>query len=260
MLAVLSPAKSLDLDPAPEGLLASTPALLGETVKLIATCRRQNTKRLMALMGISEKLAELNRERFQAWTESHTVLNAKQAALLFAGDTYRGLDAGSLVEADLLYAQEHVAILSGLYGILRPLDLTQPYRLEMGTRLKTRRGTNLYGFWKDRITNQLLTQLESHREQTVVNCASKEYFSALQRKKLPGVLDVDFKELRGDGRLQTISFFAKRARGAMARYLVQQRVESRDALKGFDLHGYAFQDDLSTDDTFVFSRPHPNEH
>lgn len=260
MLAVLSPAKSLDLDPAPEGLPSSIPALLTETSKLVVTCRRQSTKSLMALMGISEKLAELNRERFQAWTEAHTPLNAKQAALLFAGDTYRGLDASSLSEDDLSYAQEHVAILSGLYGVLRPLDLAQPYRLEMGSRLKTRRGTNLYGFWKDRITKQLLVQLESHHDKTIVNCASKEYFSAIQRKKLPGVLDIDFREIRGDGRLQTISFFAKRARGAMARYIVQQKVETRDAVKAFDLHGYAYQEDLSTEDTFVFSRPHPNEH
>ena len=259
MLTVLSPAKSLDLDPAPEGLDHTTPPLLGETETLMTTCRRQSVKKLMSLMSISEKLATLNHERFAAWTSEHTPLNSKQAALMFAGDTYRGLDAGSLSADDLSFGQEHLLILSGLYGALRPLDLAQPYRLEMGTRLKTRRGDNLYKFWKDRITKQILAQLEGHKDQTLVNCASNEYFSSLQRKEL-SVLDVDFKEVRGDGRLQTISFFAKRARGSMARWILQNRVDSRERVKGFDLGGYAFQVDLSDADTYVFTRPHPNEH
>ncbi|MCO4772451.1 MAG: peroxide stress protein YaaA, partial [Deltaproteobacteria bacterium] len=233
MLTVLSPAKSLNLDPAPEGLPHSSPALLDQTSKLVVTCRRQSTKKLMALMRISEKLAVLNRERFAAWTEEHTPLNAKQAALMFAGDTYRGLDAGSMSEDDLVWAQDHVALLSGFYGVLRPLDLAKPYRLEMGSRLKTRRGTNLYSFWKDRITKRLQDQLADHPDPTIVNCASNEYFSALQRPKLQ-VLDVDFREVRGDGRLQTISFFAKRARGSMARFLVQNRVDTVEGVKDFD--------------------------
>jgi len=260
MLAVLSPAKSLDLEPAPEELPHTQPALLAETARLAVTARRQSSKKLMALMHISGKLADLNRERFAAWSEEHTPLNSKQAALMFAGDTYRGFDAATLSAADLSYAQDHVAILSGFYGALRPLDLAQPYRLEMGTSLKTRRGSNLYAFWKDRITKHLLAQLAAHEDQTIVNCASNEYFSALQRRKLPRVLDVQFKELRGDGRLQMISFFAKRARGAMARYIVQERVETADGVQGFDRDGYVFQPDLSEGDTLVFSRPHPNEH
>lgn len=259
MLTVLSPAKSLDLDPAPEGLDHTTPALLGETEKLVTTCRRQSVKKLMELMSISEKLATLNHERFAAWTAEHTPLNSKQAALMFAGDTYRGLDAGSLSADELAFGQDHLLILSGLYGALRPLDLAQPYRLEMGSRLKTRWGDNLYKFWKDRITNQVLDHLDGHEDSTLVNCASNEYFSALQRKKL-SVLDVDFKEVRGDGRLQTISFFAKRARGSMARWILQNRVDVREAVKGFNLGGYTFQVDLSDGDTYVFTRPHPNEH
>jgi len=259
MLTVLSPAKSLDLDPAPEALPHTIPALVDEAEKLVAVCRKKSTKKLMALMSISEKLADLNRERFAAWIPEHTPLVGKQAALLFAGDTYRGLDAKSLSDDDLDWSQDHVAILSGLYGVLRPLDIAQPYRLEMGSRLKTRRGDNLYGFWKGRITDRLVEQLADHDDKTVVNCASNEYFSALQRKKLD-VLDVDFREVRGDGRLQTISFFAKRARGGMARWIVQNRVDSRDAVRGFDGDGYAFQEDLSDENTFVFSRPHPNEH
>ena len=260
MLAVLSPAKSLNLDPAPEGLAHTSPALLDEASKLVVTCRRQSTKKLMALMSISESLAVLNRERFQAWSEEHTPLNSKQAALLFAGDTYRGLDAASLSSDDLDYAQEHVAILSGLYGALRPLDLVQPYRLEMGSKLKTRRGANLYAFWKDRIRKHVEQRLADHEDQTIVNCASNEYFSALQPKRLDGVLDIDFREVRGDGRLQTISFFAKQARGAMARFMVTERVDRRDGLRDFNLRGYAYQPDLSSENTFVFSRPHPNEH
>ena len=260
MLAVLSPAKSLDLDPAPEGLPHSQPALVDQAERLVAVCRKKSPAKLAQLMKISEKLAMLNRDRFAAWTPEHTPLNAKQAALMFAGDTYRGFDAGSLSEEDLAWAQDHVVILSGLYGALRPLDLAQPYRLEMGSRLKTRRGTNLYGFWKDRITKHLLAQLESHADKTIVNCASNEYFSALQRKKLPRVIDLQFKEVRGDGRLQMISFFAKRARGMMARYLVTERVDTVDGIRDFDLGGYRYQDDLSDGDSLVFSRPHPNEH
>jgi cytoplasmic iron level regulating protein YaaA (DUF328/UPF0246 family) len=259
MLAVLSPAKSLDLDPAPDGLPHTIPALLDETSKLAASCRKLSSKKLMALMSISEKLADLNRDRFAAWTEQHTPRNAKQAALLFAGDTYRGFDAPSISPDDLAWAQDHVVILSGLYGALRPLDLVQPYRLEMGSRLKTRRGDSLYAFWKDRITKHVLAQLEGHADRTLVNCASNEYFGALQRKKL-SVLDVDFREVRGDGRVQTISFFAKQARGAMARFLVTERVDAREGVKDFSLRGYAFQPDLSTESTYVFSRPHPNEH
>ena len=259
MLAVLSPAKSLDLDPAPEGLDHSIPALLDQTERLVQVCRKKSVNKLVSLMGISSKLAELNRGRFAAWTPEHTPLNAKQAALMFAGDTYRGFDAGTLSEDDLVFAQEHVAILSGFYGVLRPLDLMQPYRLEMGSRLKTRRGDNLYAFWKDRLTRRLLEQLADHDDPSIVNCASNEYFSALQRTSLPRVIDVQFKEVRGDGRLQMISFFAKRARGMMARYLVTERVDRADGVKDFDLGGYAYQDDLSEPDKLVFSRPHPNE-
>lgn len=260
MLAVLSPAKSLDLDPAPEDLDHSQPALVDEAARLVAVCAKKSPKKLAALMSISEKLAELNRDRFAAWTPAHTPLNSKQAILMFAGDTYRGFDAASLSEDDLLAAQDRVVILSGLYGALRPLDLAQPYRLEMGSRLKTRRGDNLYGFWKTRITKHLLAQLAEHEDQTIVNCASNEYFSALQRKALPRVLDLQFKEVRGDGRLQLISFFAKRARGMMARYLVTERVDRPDGVRDFNLGGYAYQDDLSDGDTLVFTRPHPNEH
>ena len=260
MLAVLSPAKSLDLDPAPEGLPHTTPALVDQAEILVDVCRKKSPKKLAALMSISDTLATLNRDRFAAWSPEHTPLNAKQAALLFAGDTYRGFDAPTLSGDDLAWAQDHVVILSGLYGALRPLDLAQPYRLEMGSRLSTRRGANLYAFWKDRISRRLLAQLADHEDQTIVNCASNEYFGALKRKLLPRVLDLQFKEVRGDGSLQMISFFAKRARGMMARYMVTERVDRVDGLKDFMLGGYAYQPDLCTGDTLVFSRPHPNEH
>lgn len=259
MLVVLSPAKSLDLDPAPVGLDHSLPALLDQTERLVDVCRKKSPSKLAALMDISRPLAELNRDRFAAWTAAHTPDNAKQAALMFAGDTYRGFRADTLSEADLAWAQDHVAILSGLYGVLRPLDLMQPYRLEMGSRLKTRRGSNLYAFWKDRLTVLLQERLADHADRAIVNCASNEYFSALQRKALPRVIDVHFKEVRADGRLQMISFFAKQARGMMARYLVTQRIDRADGVKDFDLGGYVYRDDLSEPDGLVFSRPHPNE-
>lgn len=260
MLVLLSPAKSLDLEPAPEHLPHSTPALLDEAAKLAAVCRRKSPRKLGELMSISDKLAVLNHDRFQAWSERHTPLNSKQAALLFDGDTYKGFDASTLSEDDLTWAQEHVAILSGLYGVLRPLDLVQPYRLEMGTRLKTRRGENLYGFWKDRIGDRLGELVQGHEAPVLVNCASNEYFSAVKGKKVPRVIEPEFKEVRGDGRLQTISFFAKRARGALARWVVQNRAETVEQLADFDLLGYEHQADLSEGDTLVFSRLHPNEH
>ncbi len=259
MLVVLSPAKSLNLDPAPDGLDHSLPALLEESERLVAVCRKKSPNKLAALMGISADLATLNRDRFAAWSPEHTPDNAKPAALMFAGDTYRGFDAPTLGADDLRWAQDHVAILSGLYGLLRPLDLTQPYRLEMGSRLKTRRGSNLYGFWKHRITDLLRERLQDHADPAVVNCASNEYFSAIQRKALPRIIDVHFKEERADGTLQMISFFAKQARGMMARYVVTERIEAAEGLQGFNLGGYALRQDLSDRDSLVFSRPHPND-
>ena len=254
MLAVISPAKALDFAPAPAGLPASEPALFDETLRLARVTRRLTRPKVAALMDLSDKLATLNVERFRAFNEVQTKENAKQAILAFAGDTYRGLDAGTLSADDLAWAQDRVRMLSGLYGVLRPFDLIQPYRLEMGTRLATRRGESLYDFWGDRITASLNAALEGHADRTVVNLASVEYFSAVRPKKLAGpVLTAVFREER-DGVEKIISFSAKQARGMMTRYMVEQRLDRPEGLKDFAAAGYRFRPQASTATEWVFSR------
>ncbi len=257
MLVLLSPAKNLDLDPSPIDVGHSQPLMLDETEQLMVTTRRLSRARLAELMHLSAKLADLNHERFQTFSTPFTPDNAKQAALTFAGDTYRGFDAGTLSAEELVYAQERVAILSGLYGVLRPLDLMQPYRLEMGTALSTRRGRTLYRFWGDRITRTLTDLLAAQERPLALNCASNEYFRAVQPEGLGAPLvTCHFKEQRGD-RLKVISFSAKRARGMMARHVVRQRVEDLEGVKAFAEAGYTFREDLSGDTDLVFVRPQP---
>lgn len=254
MFAVVSPAKSLNLDPV-EGLPSTTPALLDDAERLARTCRNLSQKKLRELMSISKDLAKLNAERFAAFEAPFAGGNdAKQAALMFNGDVYRGLSATSLSADDLAWSQEHLGLLSGLYGLLRPLDQVQPYRLEMGTRLKTRRGTNLYQWWGDRVTKRINDVTADHADRTVINLASNEYWSVVQRKKLQSsVLTCEFRELR-DGKAQMISFFAKHARGLMARWIIEHRAESPEQLKGFDSEGYGFDPALSSDSSWVFTR------
>ena len=254
MLAVVSPAKKLDTTDIGRALSFTQPSLLGDTEQLIDTTKSLKPADLQSLMGISEKLATLNHDRFQAFQTPFTEANAKAAALMFNGDTYVGLNASTLSDESLEWAQDRLAILSGLYGILRPLDLIQPYRLEMGTKLKTERGKSLYEFWGNRITTQIQAQLENHKDPTLVNLASNEYFKSVQTKALPGtVITPAFKEVR-DGKPKMISFMAKRARGMMARYIIDHRIESPDGLKQFDVDGYAFTPDLSDETTWTFIR------
>ena len=253
MLAILSPAKSLDETPVSAGIRRSGIAFESDTRQLLKTLKRLRPADLKALMGVSDKLADLNHTRHQA-IELPLPAESIPAALLFAADVYRGLDARSLDAESLEWASEHVAILSGLYGLLRPLDAVAPYRLEMGTKLKTRRGANLYAFWGTRLAKRIDTQLAGHADRVVVDLASKEYASAVPRKAVKADwLTVQFKEIR-DGKPRIISFFAKYARGLMARYLVEHRIEHREAIKGFDREGYAFSPDLSSESTFVFTR------
>ena len=254
MIAVVSPAKKLNIENVDRSLSLSQPNLLADAEELIQTTRQLQATDLQKLMGISEALASLNHDRFQAFSTPFTSENAKPAALMFNGDTYTGLDADSLSSDDLDWAQNHLAILSGLYGILRPLDLIQPYRLEMGTRLKTGRGTNLYQFWGPRITHQITNWLEGHADQSVINLASNEYFKSIQPKSLPGtVITPAFKEVR-DGKPKMISFLAKKARGMMARYIISERIENPQNLKRFNEGGYQFDETLSTADTWTFIR------
>ena len=223
-----------------------------DIASLAKTAKRQTKADLRRLMGISDDLAKLNRERFQAFDPASD--EGLPAALAFAGDVYQGLEARTLDAEALAFAQDRVRILSGLYGVLRPLDLIQPYRLEMGTRLKTRRGSSLYDFWGDRISKLLNADAEGHADPTLVNLASQEYFGAVDAKalKLP-VVTPQFREAR-DGESRIISFFAKKARGTMARFAIDARVERAEDLKRFDRDGSRFDPDASTESDWIFIR------
>lgn len=258
MLAVISPAKSLDFDPAPPAVPDTLPQFTEHTTVLTERARALSPADLKRLMGLSDKLADLNHARFQAFQHEHKRdVNAKQAALAFAGDTYTGLNAPGLSPDDLLWAQDHLRILSGLYGVLRPLDLIQPYRLEMGTRLDNPRGKDLYAFWKGIVGPALDDAVASHRHPVIVNLASTEYFKAAEAKALRHtVITPVFKEVK-DGRAKVISFLAKRARGMMARHIIVNRLEDPEDLKGFTEGGYTFRPEQSDAQTWVFARPQP---
>lgn len=254
MLVLLSPAKRLDFD-SPAGCVeVSTPPMLDQSEVLIDTLRKMTTPKLRKLMGLSESLASLNLERYQNFNTPFTAENAKAAAWAFQGDVYKGLDAATFAEKDQRFAQGNVRILSGLYGLLRPMDLIQPYRLEMGTRLKTQRGTDLYKFWGDRITDAINTDLAASGHQHVLNLASNEYFKSVRKKQLNApVTNVAFKDFK-NGQYKIISFFAKFARGVMARWVVTQQITAPHDLKAFTEEGYAYSEELSSQDTLTFTR------
>ncbi len=254
MLALISPAKKLDFSAMEKPVSVTLPALLPETEKLVKIARKQKVSDLKRLMGISDKLAELNVDRFKKFSTPFTAENAKPAAYAFNGDTYAGLEARSLDDDDMEFAQSNLRILSGLYGLLRPLDLMQAYRLEMGTKLANTRGESLYDFWGDRITNEINSVCMTEGHEFVINLASNEYVSAVNLKKLkvPLITPV-FKEIK-DGQAKIIGMVAKRARGMMARYIIQHRLSNPEDLKKFTEGGYAFQPDLSDERRWEFSR------
>ncbi len=257
MLALLSPAKSLDFSPSPSDLPTTTPELVGFAKTIAKVARTLSTADIKRLMDLSDKLAELNHGRFQGWGKSGNAGLAKQAALAFNGDTYLGLEAKSLSHDDLGWAQDHVRILSGLYGLLRPLDSIEPYRLEMGTRLSNPRGPDLYAFWQGRLAPLLDKAVRGHAAAVVVNLASEEYAKAVEAKSLKArFITPTFREER-DGKSRVIGLMAKRARGSMARFMIQNRLEHPEGLKDFTSGGYAFQAAQSNDITWVFSRPQP---
>jgi hypothetical protein len=251
-LIVLSPAKRLDFTEPDSALPASERRFREDTASLARTARGRTVAELRRLMSISDDLARLNRERFQAFDPETT--EGVQAAFAFAGDVYEGLAARELDAASLAFAQDHVRILSGLYGLLRPLDRIQPYRLEMGTRLKTRRGSTLYDFWGDRIARQLNADAEGQDQSVLVNLASQEYFGAVDARalKLP-VVTPHFRESK-DGESRIISFFAKKARGGMTRFAIDERITRAEDLKAFDRDGYRFDKAASTDTEWIFIR------
>ncbi|MDP5085726.1 MAG: peroxide stress protein YaaA [Yoonia sp.] len=255
MLVVVSPAKSLDMDPV--DIKPTAPDFQEDAVRLSKTAKNLSLKDLKGLMDISDDLARLNRDRFAAFAAAPDAAMTKPAALAFNGDTYQGLEARTLSEDDLAWAQDHLRILSGLYGLLRPLDAIQPYRLEMGSRLKTRRGKSLYDYWGDTIAKALNAQAEAVQTDTLINCASQEYFGAADRKALKlRVITPVFMEVKDD-KPRIVSFFAKRARGAMARFIIENRVKEADGIKGFESGGYSYDPDMSDGDKWVFLRDYP---
>ncbi|MGB5324111.1 MAG: peroxide stress protein YaaA [Pseudomonadales bacterium] len=254
MLSVISPAKTLDYESRPATNLATRPGMLREAAQLVAKLREYSPDDLVELMGISHKLGELNQQRFLNWAKPFNKSNARQAILAFRGDVYTGLDADTFSEADFEFAQQHLRILSGLYGVLRPLDLMQPYRLEMGTRLENERGRNLYEFWGDRITGNLNKQLKSLQSDCVVNLASNEYFKSVDTDKLDAqVITPVFRDYK-NGQYKIISFFAKKARGMMSAYIIKKRVRTIAALKKFNAEGYRYDAASSTRWQPVFLR------
>ena len=254
MLFLLSPAKALDYD-SPVGDVPHTqPLFVKQASELIAVLQQKSPQDIASLMSLSDNLAALNVARYQAWSPKFTAKNAKQAVLAFNGDVYEGLDAKTLQAKDLDWAQEHVAILSGLYGVLRPLDWMQPYRLEMGTALATPQGNNLYKFWGAQIATYLNQRLANDKTPIVVNLASQEYFKSVDRKTLQArVIECVFEDHKA-GKYKVISFLAKRARGLMTRYAITHQVKTPKGLEGFNLEGYRFEPAASEPDRLVFRR------
>ena len=254
MLFLLSPAKSLDYDTPVGDVPHSQPLFVKQSTELIKLLREKSPQQIAALMDLSDALSGLNVARYQAWRPKVTAANAKQAVLAFDGDVYAGLDAKTLKPSDLTWAQEHVCILSGLYGVLRPLDWMQPYRLEMGTRLESAKGGTLYKFWGTQVSDHLNERLSAENVPVVINLASQEYFKAVDLKVLKArVVECVFEDFK-NGQYKIISFNAKRARGLMARFAIQHQAKSPKKLEGFDAEGWAHAPAMSTPYRLVFRR------
>jgi cytoplasmic iron level regulating protein YaaA (DUF328/UPF0246 family) len=254
MLILISPAKTLDYQSPLATERYTQPALLEHSQQLIKTARTLSAPQIKKLMGISDKLADLNATRFHDWQPDFTPENARQALLAFKGDVYTGLQAETFSDADFDFAQRHLRMLSGLYGVLRPLDLMQPYRLEMGIRFENERGKDLYQFWGDIITDTLNAALAEQGDEIVVNLASDEYFRAVKPKKLNArIIKPVFLDEK-NGTFKVISFYAKKARGLMSRYIIEQRLTKPEQLRGFNREGYFFDEAASTPDELVFKR------
>jgi cytoplasmic iron level regulating protein YaaA (DUF328/UPF0246 family) len=257
MIITLSPSKGQDFETPGLTKKYSRPADLKASELLIKELRKIKSEKLQALMGVSSNLAELNVARYKSFKTPFTPKNARQALLAFKGDVYGGIDVEHFSAEDYDYAQDHLRILSGLYGCLRPLDLIQPYRLEMKTRLKNPRGDNLYQFWGEEITNSLNRALKKQQQAVLVNLASNEYFKSVKPKLLQGeLLNINFKETK-NGKTRVVAIFAKRARGMMADYIIRNRIEAPAGLKKFRKEGYRFSKELSDDKQWTFERPQP---
>lgn len=256
MLVVISPAKTLDFDTPPKTKLFTLPDYLDASQQLIDRARQWSALDIAELMQVSMKIAELNFDRFEQWHTPFTPDNAKQAVLAFKGDVYTGLDADTFKAADFKFAQNHLRILSGLYGLLRPLDLMQPYRLEMGRKVDTERGKNLYEFWGNTITEGLNLQLKKLKSPYLINLASSEYFKAVKQKLLDGeVITPEFRDWK-NGQYKMMGVYAKKARGQLSRFIIQNQLTEPEAMKDFNVDGYGYNDALSSGNKWVFTRRH----
>lgn len=254
MIIILSPSKTLDFETPYKGIAHTQPEFIKESENLISSLRTYSKAKLAGLMDISDKLAALNVQRYQDFSTPFTLQNARQALLAFKGDVYDGIPVETYKKADFEFAQAHLRILSGLYGLLRPLDLIQPYRLEMGIALKNARGKDLYAFWGDRLTMALNKELNKHDNPVLVNLASQEYFAAVMPNILKyKIINVHFKENQ-KGKLKVVGLFAKKARGLMAHYVISKQLDDCNQLKEFTENGYSFEKSLSGDSDYIFVR------
>jgi len=254
MLTILGPAKTIDTSPHGITEAASFPQYIDRAEELVDQIRQYSLSRLKGLMKVSDKLAELNFERYAHWRGSYKADEGQQAILAFSGEVFNGLQARTLSEEDLLFAQDHIRLLSGLYGILRPLDVILPYRLEMGTRMKNDRGDNLYEFWKDIIPDHIASETGSRKPKVLINLASNEYFKSIEPRSFPfNIITPVFKESDGEG-YRNVTIYAKKARGLMLRFIIRNRINDPELLKAFDEENYYFNNDLSTPKEWVFCR------
>jgi cytoplasmic iron level regulating protein YaaA (DUF328/UPF0246 family) len=254
MLIVVSPAKTLDYESPLTTQEHTQPELVEHTQLLISECRKLTPADISSMMSVSDKIAGLNAARFEQWSPTFDFNNARQAILAFKGDVYTGLEATTLSTESLAYAQSHLRMLSGLYGVLRPLDLMQPYRLEMGTKLSTPRGNNLYQFWGDIITDKINQAMADQGDNILINLASNEYFKAIKSKNIAGTIITPIFKDEKNGQFKVISFYAKKARGMMARYIIEHQINSIEGLKAFDSAGYFFDQAESNATDLVFKR------
>jgi cytoplasmic iron level regulating protein YaaA (DUF328/UPF0246 family) len=255
MLIVISPAKKLDFAPVATAN-PSQPQLLDHASELLDGLKVLSPQDVCALMGLSDSLGALNYERFQAWERPFTKENAKPAILAFKGDVYQGLEADSMTESQLAWAQDHLRILSGLYGLLRPMDLMQPYRLEMGTKFANQRGKDLYAFWGSIITDEINKLLATSPSPVLLNLASNEYFKSVQHKDIDGrIITPIFMDKKGD-KYKIVSFYAKKARGLMSAYIIKNKISVAEGIKDFDVDGYSYNAAMSEGDNWVFTRDH----
>jgi len=256
MLAIISPAKTLDFKSPLPALPFTQPTLTAESAKLMAHCKKLTPAEIASLMHISDKLAGLNAARFAQWEKTHNEQNARPALYAFRGDVYTGLDVDTLSKEDVAFAQTHLRMLSGLYGLLKPLDLMQPYRLEMGTKLANEKGKDLYAFWGNKITQALQEALDLQGDNCLINLASEEYYKAVNPEKLQAKIIKPVFLDNKNGKYKVISFYAKKARGLMCRYIIQQGLTHTEQLKAFDLGGYGFDEASSSETEWVFKRDH----